>query len=47
MREIFFLKNHTLNVVKKLVPNPFTKIKIEDLQNQQSEIFYSLLLLYV
>ena len=25
MREIFFLKNHTQNVVEKLVPDPFLK----------------------
>ena len=28
-RETTFLKNHTQNVVKKLVTAPFTKIKIE------------------
>ena len=27
--EIFFLKNHTQNVVEKLVPDPFAKMKIE------------------
>ena len=26
-----FLKNHTQNVVEKLVPDPFLKIKIDDI----------------
>ena len=28
MRNIFLLKNHIQNVVEKLVPGPFPKIKI-------------------
>ena len=31
MREIFFLRNHTQNVVEKLFPDPFLKNEIEDI----------------
>ena len=39
--EIFFLKNHTQNVVEKLVPDTIIKKKLSITLNLQSEIFLS------
>ena len=52
--EIFFLKNYTQNVLEKLVPDPFLKIKIENVSGSivlhslfSWIVLYSLFLLYV
>ena len=37
-----FLKNHTENVVEKLLPDPFLKSKLNIFLDQQSEVSYSL-----
>ena len=39
--EIFFLKNHSQNVVEKLVPDTIIKKKLSITLNLQSEIFLS------
>ena len=45
-REIFFLRNHTQNVLEKLILDPLIKKQNISL-NQQSKMLYSLFLLYV
>ena len=37
-----FLKNHTENVVEKLLPDPFLKSKLNIFLDQQSQVSYSL-----
>ena len=45
---MFFLKNHTKNIVEKLVPHPFPKkSELSMALGQQSEVLHNLLLLYV
>ena len=43
--EIFFSKNHTQNVVEKLVPNPFLKIKSEHVSRSTVWNFIQFLLI--
>ena len=45
-REIFFLRNHTQNVLEKLILDPLIKKQNISL-NQQSKMLHSLFLLYV
>ena len=44
--EKFFSKNHTQNLVEKLVPDPFLRLKLSVYLDQQSEILYSLFFLF-
>ena len=39
MRNIFFLKDHTLNVVEKLVPDPFVKKQKLSMPHEMSEMW--------
>ena len=45
MRNIFFIQNHTKNVVEKLVKPFYKKQNFSISQDQQSEMLWSLLLL--
>ena len=42
-----FLENHMLNMVEKLVPDPFLKKSKLSISQDHSEVLYSLFLLYV
>ena len=44
--ETFFLKNHRQNLVEKLVPDRFLKLKLSVYLDQQSEILYSSFFLF-
>ena len=45
LTEMFYLKNDTQNVLKKLAPDPSQKVKIESIS--ESKVLYSLFLLKV